>query len=98
MKRAGASSASLPLCAGQPVLLETRGHAARDLHFQVPPAEQAKLISVLRGRILDVAVDVRRGSPTFGKSCLDRTVRRQSDGSFLSRPALRTAFSPWKMT
>jgi dTDP-4-dehydrorhamnose 3,5-epimerase len=37
------------------------------LHFQLPPAAQAKLVSVLRGRVLDVAVDVRRGSPTYGK-------------------------------
>ena len=39
----------------------------RGLHFQVPPAPQAKLITVLRGRILDVAIDVRRDSPTYGK-------------------------------
>ena len=39
----------------------------RGLHFQLPPASQAKLIGVLQGRILDVAVDVRRGSPTYGK-------------------------------
>jgi dTDP-4-dehydrorhamnose 3,5-epimerase len=44
-----------------------RAGTLRGLHFQRPPAEQAKLISVARGRILDVAVDVRRGSPTFGK-------------------------------
>jgi len=40
----------------------------RGLHFQLPPAAQAKLVTVLRGRILDVAVDGRRGSPTYGKS------------------------------
>lgn len=39
----------------------------RGLHFQLPTAGQAKLISVARGRIFDVAVDLRRGSPTYGK-------------------------------
>src|SRR5262245_33932853 len=39
----------------------------RGLHFQLPPAAQAKLVGVLRGGILDVAVDIRRGSPTYGK-------------------------------
>jgi dTDP-4-dehydrorhamnose 3,5-epimerase len=39
----------------------------RGLHGQRPPAAQAKLISVSRGRILDVAVDIRKGSPSFAK-------------------------------
>lgn len=44
----------------------TRG-IVRGLHFQNPPHAQGKLIRVTRGRIFDVAVDIRRGSPTYGK-------------------------------
>ena len=39
----------------------------RGLHYQLEPYAQAKLIRVLSGRILDIAVDLRRGSPTFGR-------------------------------
>ncbi|MCS3744347.1 dTDP-4-dehydrorhamnose 3,5-epimerase [Rhizobium sp. BK661] len=39
----------------------------RGMHFQSPPHAQAKLVRCGRGRLLDVAVDIRKGSPTFGK-------------------------------
>lgn len=45
---------------------ETRGRGTiRGMHFQAPPAAEAKLIRCLRGRVHDVVVDVRTGSPTF---------------------------------
>lgn len=47
--------------------LSTRVGTMRGLHFQRPPHAQAKLVSVLRGSILDVVVDIRKGSKTFGK-------------------------------
>ncbi len=47
--------------------LTVKAGTVRGLHFQLPPFAQTKLIRVLRGRILDVAVDIRRSSPTFGK-------------------------------
>lgn len=39
----------------------------RGLHYQAPPVAQAKLVRCGRGRLLDVAVDARRGSPTYGR-------------------------------
>lgn len=47
-------------------LSETRGRGTlRGMHYQTPPAAEAKLIRCLRGRVFDVAVDVRADSPTF---------------------------------
>lgn len=39
----------------------------RGLHFQKPPYSQSKLVRCIKGTVLDVAVDIRKGSPTFGK-------------------------------
>lgn len=47
----------------------TRSHKGvlRGLHYQLPPNSQSKLVSVLEGHVIDIVVDMREGSPTFGK-------------------------------
>jgi dTDP-4-dehydrorhamnose 3,5-epimerase len=47
--------------------LSVEAGTVRGLHFQVHPFAQDKLVMVLRGSVLDVVVDIRRGSPTFGR-------------------------------
>lgn len=47
--------------------LSTQRGVVRGLHLQAPPSAQGKLLRVVRGAVWDVAVDVRHGSPTFGR-------------------------------
>lgn len=47
--------------------LSAEAGTVRGLHFQAPPRAQHKLVRVVRGAVFDVAVDLRRGSPTYGK-------------------------------
>ena len=48
--------------------MSARRGTLRGLHFQAPPRAQDKLLRCARGAVLDVAVDIRRGSPTYGRS------------------------------
>lgn len=45
----------------------SRKHVLRGLHFQAPPFDQGKLVRVVRGAVVDIAVDIRKGSPTYGQ-------------------------------
>ena len=46
---------------------ESNRHVLRGLHFQAPPYAQGKLIQVIKGSVIDIAVDLRKASKTFGK-------------------------------
>src|SRR5210317_1841245 len=48
-------------------LTDSKKGVLRGLHYQLPPFSQSKLVSVLQGTVLDVVVDIRKGSPTFGR-------------------------------
>ncbi len=57
----------------------------RGLHFQTPPHAQAKLVRVLRGAVYDAAVDLRQGSPTYGKWCGARLTAEGGEQIFVPR-------------
>ena len=57
----------------------------RGLHYQVPPHGQAKLVRVVRGRALDICVDIRPDSPTYGQHY--RLLLTEGDGTMLYIPA-----------
>ncbi len=57
----------------------------RGLHYQIEPYAQAKLVRVLKGEVLDVVVDIRQGSPTYGKSYAVRLSAENQKQLFVPR-------------
>ncbi len=66
-KRSEFLSHGIPYDFVQANLSFSRRGVVRGLHYQLKPFEQGKLVTVISGRVLDVAVDIRRGSPWFGR-------------------------------
>jgi dTDP-4-dehydrorhamnose 3,5-epimerase len=59
-------------------------HVIRGMHFQLPPHDHAKLVCILTGSVMDVVVDLRKGSPSYGKSAVFDL--RASDGGMVYIP------------
>lgn len=66
-QRAFAEATGLDLCFVQDNHSKSTRNVLRGLHYQLPPREQGKLVRVVAGEVFDVAVDIRKESPTFGR-------------------------------
>ena len=55
----------------------------RGMHLQLPPSEQAKLVYCIAGRVMDVHLDLRRGSPSFGRFAVVELSGQQANGVYL---------------
>ena len=57
----------------------------RGLHYQLPPFAQSKLVRVLKGKILDVVVDIRKNSPTYGKVYYEKLSAKNKKQLFIPK-------------
>lgn len=66
-KRSEFEANGIPRTFAQESISKSRKNVVRGLHYQLKPADQGKLVTVLSGSIFDVVVDIRKGSPTYSK-------------------------------
>ena len=66
-------------------LANSKKGVIRGLHYQLEPFSQSKLVSVIKGEILDVVVDIRKGSPTFGKHISFKLTENNQQHLFIPR-------------
>ena len=66
-------------------LTHSKRGVLRGLHYQLPPYSQTKLVSVMQGKVLDIVVDIRKGSPTFGKHISQELSAENQLQLFISR-------------
>ncbi|MEM0134160.1 MAG: dTDP-4-dehydrorhamnose 3,5-epimerase family protein [Thermoplasmatales archaeon] len=63
----------------------SKKNVIRGMHFQLPPFEQGKIVNVINGKVVDVVLDIRKGSPSYGKS-ISLTLE-ENDGKALYIPS-----------
>ena len=61
-------SLGLPFAAREEFFSTSQKNVVRGMHFQIPPADHAKLVYCVTGAVLDVVLDLRRNSPTYGRT------------------------------
>ena len=62
---------------------QSKKNVLRGLHYQIEPKAQGKLITVIAGRIIDVALDIRTGSETFGKYSMNELKAEEWDSIWI---------------
>lgn len=73
--------------------MSSRG-VMRGLHFQRPPFTQSKLVRCVKGAVLDVAVDIRKGSPTYGQHVACLLTGRDEEGKRIAQEFKNSGYSP----